>query len=350
MPERPPETPEGLPGGGRLRGGVVDPEGPERVDDRADAELILDGDPQAAPIIGVAEGDDRDRGAVGAALLFGEHFARHCGRVGEPRSEHERIPRGGDRIRETWRDRGTVAAGHRIRDGRGVEQNIDEDDDLGGCETGQTGGAPLDTNLIAGLIERRRHPFSVGSPSPAAPTGRHKPSATRRRSVRHWGMRILQKFQIDCDPDAAWRALHSPRAVAELYGPLLDVQPLSPPPTAWEPGQDAAVGLFALGIVPLGRQLIAVSDRVVEEKDGQVRIFRDSGSPLTGPLATLDVWDHQMAISPVPGAPGRTIWRERLVIGGRTAPALWPVLWTMWQWRGARIRALAPTWAHDPEA
>jgi len=168
--------------------------------------------------------------------------------------------------------------------------------------------------------------------------------------VRHWGMRILQKFQIACDPDAAWRALHSPQALAELYGPLLEVRPLSDAPTSWEPGQDAAVSLTALGLVPLGRQLIAVSDRYVESSGGRVRILRDSGTPLTGPLATLDVWDHQMAVSPVPGDPGRTLWRERLVIGGRTAPLLWPVLWATWQWRAARIRALAPTWAHDPAA
>ena len=43
------------------------------------------------------------------------------------------------------------------------------------------------------------------------------------------------------------------------------------------------------------------------------------------------------------------LWRERLVIGGRAAPALWPVLWATWQWRGARLRSLARTWAHDPE-
>ncbi len=161
-------------------------------------------------------------------------------------------------------------------------------------------------------------------------------------------MRILLKFTIDCDPDAAWRALHSPRAVAELYGPLVDMQPLAPLPTSWTSGEDVAVGLSLGGLVPLGRQLIAVSDRAVAERDGDVRIFRDSGAPLTGPLATLDVWDHQMAVSAVPGDPARTLWRERLVIGGRTAPALWPALWTIWQWRAARIRAMAPTWAHDP--
>ena len=43
------------------------------------------------------------------------------------------------------------------------------------------------------------------------------PGATLER------MRILLKFVIDCDADAAWRAVHSPRAVAELYGPLLDL-------------------------------------------------------------------------------------------------------------------------------
>lgn len=161
----------------------------------------------------------------------------------------------------------------------------------------------------------------------------------------------MLKLVIDCDADAAWRALHSPRAVAELYGPLLDVDPLVPGglPTSWQAGDDVPVQMSAFGRIPLGRQLIHTTDRYVQDRDGAVRIFRDSGIPLTGPLASLDVWDHQMAISPAPGAPEKTLWRDRLVIGGPTALALWPGLWAVWQWRGARIRALAPTWAHDPE-
>ncbi|MET0297381.1 MAG: hypothetical protein ABW024_08270 [Microbacterium sp.] len=164
-------------------------------------------------------------------------------------------------------------------------------------------------------------------------------------------MRILLKLEIDCDPDAAWRALHSPRAVAELYGPIMDLAPLDPDglPTAMGAGADVPVALSMFGVVPMGRQLIHVSERFVDEPAGQVRILRDSGIPLTGPLASLDVWDHQMAISPVAGRPDRTLWRDRLVIGGPTAVALWPLLWSTWQWRGARIRAMAPTWAHDPE-
>ena len=118
-------------------------------------------------------------------------------------------------------------------------------------------------------------------------------------------MRVLLKFTIDCDPDAAWRALHSPRAVSELYGPMVDMEPMAPEglPTTFSPGDDIPVQLTALGAIPLGRQLIHASERVVDEPAGRVRIFRDSGIPLTGPLAALDVWDHQMAVSPVPGRP-----------------------------------------------
>ena len=95
-------------------------------------------------------------------------------------------------------------------------------------------------------------------------------------------MRILLKFVIDCDVDAAWRALHSPRAVAELYGPLLHVQPLVQTefPSSWEPGADAGVQLSLAGLVPMGRQLISVSDREVTDEHGAVWIFRDSGMPM----------------------------------------------------------------------
>ncbi|ALJ18974.1 hypothetical protein [Microbacterium sp. No. 7] len=162
-------------------------------------------------------------------------------------------------------------------------------------------------------------------------------------------MRILLKLELDCDPHAAWRALHSLRAVSELYGPLVSFDVLgSPAPTSLEPGDDVAVQLALAGTVPLGRQLIHVSERHTHDSRGPVHVFRDSGIPLTGPLSALDVWDHQMAASAAPD--GRTLWRDRLVIGGAAAPPLWPVLWATWQWRAARLRALAPTWAFDPEA
>jgi hypothetical protein len=103
-------------------------------------------------------------------------------------------------------------------------------------------------------------------------------------------------------------------------------------------------------MLPIGTQLIDVSDLERVANRQRVRILRDSGIPLSGPLAALDVWDHQMAVSPAPGDPSRTLWRDRLVIGGAAAPALWPVLWSIWQWRAARLRALAPSWTDAPGA
>lgn len=161
-------------------------------------------------------------------------------------------------------------------------------------------------------------------------------------------MRIHLKLVLDCDADAAWRALHSPRVLAELYGPLVSLDPLAGAlPTRLDHGSDVPMRMRVAG-VPLGSQLIHVTDTVTEDSRGPVRILRDSGIPLTGPLSVLDVWDHQMAVSPAPGAPDKTLWRERLVIRGLAAPALWPTLWSIWQWRAGRLLTLAPTWAFDP--
>lgn len=167
---------------------------------------------------------------------------------------------------------------------------------------------------------------------------------------RHCSMRIVLKFTIGCDADTAWRALHSPRVVGELYAPLLQMQPLLPQglPERWTPGDEVPVRLAAFGRIPVGTQLIHISDRTVDAPDGAVRILRDSGIPLTGPLAGLDVWDHQMAVSAQPGRPDRTLWRDRLTFGGPTAALLWPVLWVSWQARALRVRALARRWARDP--
>ena len=160
-------------------------------------------------------------------------------------------------------------------------------------------------------------------------------------------MRILLKLVLDIDADAAWRALHSQAALAELYGPLLRVEHLAPAGPTLADGDDAPVRYSSLG-VSLGSHLISVHDRRKTDTHGDVRILRDSGIPLTGALASLDVWDHQMAVAPLPGDPTRTLWRERLVIGGAWAPVLWAPLWALWQWRGARLKAIAPTWAYEP--
>lgn len=157
-------------------------------------------------------------------------------------------------------------------------------------------------------------------------------------------MQVTLNFEIDCDVESAWRAIHSPDVAAQLYGPFLEMQPVTKLPEKWESGLEAKVAMRAFGLFSAGTQLIRIDDREITHEDTPVKIMRDSGRPLTGALAALKTWNHQMAVSPVHGSPGRTLWRDRLVFTGLAAPLYWPVLWTVWNLRTIRIKQLAPTW------
>ncbi|KJL33634.1 hypothetical protein [Microbacterium azadirachtae] len=157
------------------------------------------------------------------------------------------------------------------------------------------------------------------------------------RPRRH---QVQLRFRIRASADAAWAALHSPAVLTSLYAPVLVVEPL----THADEGSllHSAVRLRLFGRITVGTQLIGAYDETREHHGETVRILRDSGIPLTGPLASLDIWDHRMAVSPLPD--GRALWRDRLVFGGPGSALLLPVLWVAWQWRGLRIRRLARGW------
>lgn len=157
-------------------------------------------------------------------------------------------------------------------------------------------------------------------------------------------MQIQMRFEIPCPPDAAWDALHDPQTLPRLTRPFLTVEPVGRMPARWRSGDEATVQLRTAG-VPAGRQLIRISDHTADLDGIRVQLMRDSGRPLTGILAALTRWDHQMAVSAIPGEPGRTLWRDRLVIGGAIAPFLWPVMWMVWQWRRIQITRFARTWS-----
>lgn len=346
MPHRRAQSAERLARDGGLGRGVVDAEPVQRIDDRTGTELVFDREARRSVEVALPRRDDGDARARPAPILRGDDGARDGGGVAQTSDQHERRSASATGAvlalsRHARRGCGGIhdaeAAGIRRR--RRPAQHVDEHDDVGGREAGEARSAPLEAHLVPGLVERVGHRITL----------RQAPSRARS-GVRHWSMRVLLKIVIDADADAAWRALHSPRAVAELYGPLIEMEPLDPEglPTSWEPGGEVGVGLTLGGLVPLGRQLIHVSDRRTTERRGEARIFRDSGIPISGPLAGLDVWDHQIAVAPASDDPSKTLWRERLVIGGAIAPVVWPVLWMLWQWRAGRIAALAPSWAHDP--
>jgi hypothetical protein len=178
-------------------------------------------------------------------------------------------------------------------------------------------------------------------------------------------MRVLLKETLDCTPDAAWRAIHSPAVFREVSSPVMTVESLEADgfPTTWEPGEHP-VAMRGLGLVPLGMQVIRLSETTLRQGTprsgaagsspatgtgaGTVRILRDTGRGISGSMTAVTHWDHRMAIAADPDHPGKTLYRDQLIFrAGHATLAVWPGFWVFWQWRMAQIKRLAPTWRFD---
>ncbi|WP_210479842.1 hypothetical protein [Naasia sp. SYSU D00948] len=158
-------------------------------------------------------------------------------------------------------------------------------------------------------------------------------------------MRVLLKLTLDCEPEAAWRAVQSPAVLREVYTPLVKVDSLEPGgfPNRWEEGAHP-VRMKAAGIVPLGDQVIALE--FPGRRHEGVQMMRDHGGGLTGLSSLFTEWDHRIAISRHPDDPAKTLYREQLrYSAGPWTAAAWPALWGLWQFRAARLKQLAPTWS-----
>jgi len=156
-------------------------------------------------------------------------------------------------------------------------------------------------------------------------------------------MRVLLKLVLDCEPDDAWRALQDPAVFASVAGPITAFRSLEPGgfPDRWMPGEHHVAGRL-FGVVPVGEQVI---DLAMSEQPGGVRMLKDTGGAVSGPIAAITEWEHTMVVSSA--GRGRTLYRDRLVfeVGGVSALA-WPVFWAYWQWRALRLKTLAPTWKY----
>lgn len=160
----------------------------------------------------------------------------------------------------------------------------------------------------------------------------------------------MLKERLECRPEAVWRALQSPTVMREVAGPWLGYESEEDGgfPTSWEPG-DHPVKLLAAGFVPFGDQRISISlDGTTHEG---VRIVRDRGAGERGVPSLFHHWYHRMAVAPHPEDPGATLYRDRLEFdAGPLTPGLWAGLWPLWQWRGLRLKRLAPSFDELPAA
>lgn len=158
-------------------------------------------------------------------------------------------------------------------------------------------------------------------------------------------MRVRLDLTLDCPPDAAWEAVHSPDVFRAVSGPVTTAESLEPGgfPQRWA-NTAHRVRLRVFGIVPMGTQLIRLRDETLA--DG-TRVVHDEGGPLTGAMRIVSTWHHRMAISADASAPEtRTRFHDTLNIGaGVLTPFAWLGFWFFWQLRARALKKLAPGWA-----
>ncbi|GAA1687927.1 hypothetical protein GCM10009792_04660 [Microcella alkalica] len=158
-------------------------------------------------------------------------------------------------------------------------------------------------------------------------------------------MHVTLDLVLDCAPDAAWEAVHSPAVFRAVSGPWTRVESLEPGgfPERW-PGGEHRVRLKLLGVVPMGVQVIRLSDESLVLSDGSTeRIVHDAGGSVSGPMRVVRSWHHRMAISTAPA--GRTLFRDRLDVGaGILTPVVMVGFWVFWQLRARQLTRLAPGW------
>ncbi|RZS56435.1 hypothetical protein EV141_1899 [Microcella putealis] len=156
-------------------------------------------------------------------------------------------------------------------------------------------------------------------------------------------MRVTLHLVLDCPPDAAWEAVHSPAVFRAVSGPWTTVESLEPGgfPERW-PGGDHRVRLRMLGALPMGTQLIRLSDEIAPGE----RVVHDTGGPLSGPMRIVRSWHHRMGISAAAGDAGRTQFHDVLTVkAGVLTPVVAAGFWVFWRLRGRALRRLAPGWS-----
>lgn len=157
-------------------------------------------------------------------------------------------------------------------------------------------------------------------------------------------MHVQLKLTLACSPEAASDALANPEVMVAVTRPLVVYRSAEPGgfPARWG-AEPQRVRARILGFVPLG--VTHVDLRWYDLRGARVQ--EDTGVGVSGQFARLTI-RHRMAVSPAPKSSGLargTLLRDRLEFdAGLLGPLLWPGLWAVWQWRGLRMRRLAPTW------
>lgn len=147
-------------------------------------------------------------------------------------------------------------------------------------------------------------------------------------------MKIRAHRVLPCSIDTAWDALHTPSVFRYASWPLSVFRSAGRDlPERFRPETEYEVRVFALGVVPLGRQCIILTE---VNPAGSPRSVIDAGHGISGSLAMLRNWRHEMTLSV--RADGQSDFDDTLSVDARVlTPFLWPAMIILWWWRGRRL-------------
>ena len=156
------------------------------------------------------------------------------------------------------------------------------------------------------------------------------------------GVRVRGRTVLRSAIDNAWEALHTPEVFRSVSSPFTIFRTAAGKelPDRFQPETDYQVTVWALGLVPLGRQIIRLED---DDSAWERRVVTDVGRGVTGPLSLLKNWRHEMVLTA--RADGTTDFSDTLTAkAGVLTPFAWLGLQVFWLWRVTKLRALAGDW------
>jgi SAM-dependent methyltransferase len=151
-------------------------------------------------------------------------------------------------------------------------------------------------------------------------------------------MKVSVRTSLPCSIDAAWEALHTPGIFRQVSAPFTTfrTEPGEDLPERFSTGTDYPVTGMAMGLIPIGRQTIYLTDHV---SDWAHRSVVDSGRGESGALAALRNWRHQMSLTA--REDGRVDFSDQLTASaGLLTPFAWVGLQLFWWWRKFRLVAI----------
>jgi ligand-binding SRPBCC domain-containing protein len=148
-------------------------------------------------------------------------------------------------------------------------------------------------------------------------------------------MRVAIETLIEAPADIVWQHLQTPALLAHVAAPVLRFTPVQPAdwPAVWAEG-DYVTAMHFLGVLPLGRQTVAIRKG---HSQAWPRTVRDAG---WGQLVRQ--WDHLITVAA--DGPCRTRYRDEVTIGaGLLTPFIWLFALFFYRHRQRRWRRLART-------